>query len=144
MAKATANKTTTTPKGAPVYYATGKRKTSAARVFLKPGKGDVVVNKIPIEKYLPTPTSIMKAMSPFTVTETKGQFDAQITVHGGGKIGQAGAIAHGITRALLVLDTDKYRATLKKAGMVTRDDRMVERKKYGQHKARKKGQFSKR
>jgi small subunit ribosomal protein S9 len=137
MAKATAPKS-------PVYYATGRRKTSAARVFLKPGKGQVVVNTLPIEKYLPTPTSIMKALSPFTVTETKGLYDADITVSGGGKIGQAGAIAHGITRALLVLDTEKFRGTLKKAGMVTRDDRMVERKKYGRHKARKLGQYSKR
>lgn len=138
MAKATTN------ASSPVYYATGKRKTSAARVFLKPGKGTVTVNKMPIEKYLPTPTSIMKAMSPFAVTETTGKYDATITVSGGGKIGQAGAIAHGITKALLVVDTDKHRATLKKAGMVTRDDRMVERKKYGLHKARKKGQYSKR
>jgi small subunit ribosomal protein S9 len=137
MAKATAPKAT-------IYYATGKRKTSAARVFLKPGKGQITVNDMAIEKYLPTPTSIMKALSPFAVTETKGQFDAQITVSGGGKIGQAGAIAHGLTRALLVFDSEKYRGTLKKAGMVTRDDRMVERKKYGLHKARKRGQYSKR
>jgi small subunit ribosomal protein S9 len=138
MAKATTNNKST------VYYATGKRKTSAARVFLKPGKGSIVVNSMAIEKYLPTPTSIMKALSPLTVTETKSQFDADITVAGGGKIGQAGAIAHGITRALLVFDSEKYRGTLKKAGMVTRDDRMVERKKYGLHKARKRGQYSKR
>lgn len=137
MAKATQTKGT-------VYYATGKRKTSAARVFLKSGKGQIMVNGMEIEKYLPTPTSIMKAVSPFTVTETKGQFDAIITVSGGGKIGQAGAIAHGITRALLVFDSGKYRGVLKKAGMVTRDDRMVERKKYGLHKARKRGQYSKR
>jgi small subunit ribosomal protein S9 len=137
MAKAAAPST-------PVYYATGRRKTSAARVFLKPGKGSIIVNKLPIEKYLPTPTSIMKAVSPLSVTETKGQYDAMITVSGGGKLGQAGAIAHGITRALLVVDSDKFRGILKKAGMVTRDDRMVERKKYGLHKARKKGQYSKR
>jgi len=137
MAKATATKDSS-------YYATGKRKTSAARVFLKPGRGEVTVNEMPIEKYLPTPTSLMKALSPFTVTNTKGLYDAAITVHGGGKIGQAGAIAHGITRALLVLDSAKYRDSLKKAGMVTRDDRMVERKKYGLHKARKRGQYSKR
>lgn len=134
----------TTAKSSPTYYATGKRKTSAARVFLKPGKGQVTVNAMPIDKYLPTPTSIMKALSPFAVTETKGHFDADITVNGGGKSGQAGAIAHGITRALLVLDSEKYRSALKKAGMVTRDDRMVERKKYGLHKARKRGQYSKR
>ncbi len=137
-------KKTTVTKSESVYYATGRRKTSAARVFLKPGKGVVNVNGLPVEKYLPTPTSIMKALSPFSVTETKGQFDAEVTVAGGGRIGQAGAIAHGITRALLVFDTDKYRAILKKAGMVTRDDRMVERKKYGLHKARRKGQYSKR
>lgn len=138
MAKTTAAKT------GPVYYATGKRKTSAARVFLKPGSGTIMVNNTPIEKYLPTPTSIMKALSPFAATDTKNHFDAKITVSGGGKIGQAGAIAHGITRALLVFDSDKYRGILKKAGMVTRDDRMVERKKYGLHKARKRGQYSKR
>ncbi len=138
MAKATAEKNSS------VYYATGKRKTSAARVFLKPGKGQIIVNSMPVEKYLPTPTSIMKAMAPFAVTNSKGQFDADITVSGGGKFGQAGAIAHGITRALLVFDSEKYRGTLKKAGMVTRDDRMVERKKYGLHKARKRGQYSKR
>ena len=126
------------------YYATGKRKTSGARVYLKPGAGKVTVNKIPIDKYLPTPASIMKALSPFAVTDTKNQYDAEITAHGGGKIGQAGAICHGITRALLVVDTDKFRAGLKKAGLITRDDRMVERKKYGQHKARKRTQFSKR
>lgn len=133
-----------TAKGGAIYYATGKRKTSAARVFLRPGKGEVVVNGLPLEKYLPTPTSITRALSPFAVTETKGIYDANITVSGGGKIGQAGAIAHGITRALLVVDSDKYRSLLKKAGMVTRDDRMVERKKYGLHKARKRGQYSKR
>lgn len=137
-------KTKATVKNDSVYYATGKRKTSAARVFLKPGKGTITVNALPIEKYLPTETSIMKAVSPFVVTETKGQFDAEITVAGGGRIGQAGAIQHGITRALLVFDSDKYRAILKKAGMVTRDDRMVERKKYGLHKARRRGQYSKR
>lgn len=137
-------KTTTPVKNTSVYYATGKRKTSAARVFLKPGKGTVTVNKLPIDKYLPTPTSIMKALSPFGITSTTGMFDAEITVAGGGKIGQAGAIAHGITHALLVLDSEKYRESLKKAGLVTRDDRMVERKKYGLHKARKRGQYSKR
>jgi len=136
-------KSTTTTKGVS-YYATGKRKTSAARVYLKPGKGIVTVNKMPIKDYLPTPTSLMKALSPLVLTETSEQFDADITCMGGGKIGQAGAIAHGLTRALLVFDTEKYRGMLKKAGMVTRDDRMVERKKYGLHKARKRGQYSKR
>lgn len=137
-------KKTTNLKNETVYYATGKRKTSAARVFLKPGKGVITVNTLPIDKYLPTDTSIMKAVSPLVITETKNQFDADITVAGGGRIGQAGAIAHGITRALLIFDSEKYRATLKKAGMVTRDDRMVERKKYGLHKARRRGQYSKR
>ena len=142
MAKTTP--TQTTSKSGPVYYASGKRKTSVARVFLKPGKGVITVNEAPIEKYLPTETSIMKALSPFGVTNTRGMYDAFITVSGGGKIGQAGAIAHGITRALLVVDSDKNREPLKKAGMVTRDARMVERKKYGLHKARKRGQYSKR
>ncbi|MEQ1664569.1 MAG: 30S ribosomal protein S9 [Bdellovibrionales bacterium] len=134
---------TTSTKGVS-YYATGKRKTSAARVYLKAGKGIVTVNKMPIKDYLPTPTSLMKALSPLVLTNTHEQFDADITCLGGGKIGQAGAIAHGLTRALLVFDSEKYRDTLKKAGMVTRDDRMVERKKYGLHKARKRGQYSKR
>jgi len=136
-------KKTPATKG-PVYYATGKRKTSAARVFLRPGKGTITVNGQTIDAYLPTDTSIMKALAPLALVDAKTSFDADIMVSGGGKHGQAGAIAHGITRALLVLDTEKYRATLKKAGMVTRDDRMVERKKYGLHKARKKGQYSKR
>ncbi len=127
-----------------VYYATGKRKTSAARVFLKAGTGKVDVNAMPIDKYLPTQVSLMKALSPFSVTEAKDKFDASITVVGGGKSGQAGAICHGITRALLVADGEKYRPLLKKAGLVTRDDRMVERKKFGKHKARKRPQFSKR
>ncbi len=129
---------------ATVYYATGKRKTSAARVFLKAGSGKVEVNSLPIDKYLPTPVSIMKALSPFAVTEAKDKYDAEVTVIGGGKIGQAGAICHGITRALLVADGEKYRPALKKAGLITRDDRMVERKKYGKHKARKRPQYSKR
>jgi len=137
MAKAAATK-------GPVYYATGKRKTSAARVFLKPGTGKVNVNLLPIDKYLPTEVSLVKALQPFAVTDTRNAYDAEITVAGGGKSGQAGAICHGITRALLVADGEKLRAVLKKAGLVTRDDRMVERKKYGLHKARKRGQYSKR
>ena len=88
-----------------VYYATGRRKTSAARVFLKTGSGKVIVNNHPIEKYLPTKTSIMKALSPFDITATKGQYDAEITVAGSGKIGPAGAICHGITHALLAVET---------------------------------------
>lgn len=141
MAKSTAK--TTAPKG-PVYYATGRRKTSAARVFLKPGTGIVTVNSQPIEKYLPTEVSLVKALLPLTLTDSKGKYDAQCTVTGGGKSGQAGAICHGITRALLVVDGEKLRPVLKKAGLVTRDSRMVERKKYGLHKARKRGQYSKR
>ncbi len=137
MAKATAQNT-------PVYYATGRRKTSAARVYLKPGKGHVIVNSIPVDKYLASKTVIAKALAPFAVTETKELFDATIQVTGGGKSGQAGAIAHGITRALMVVDAAKYRGTLKKAGMVTRDDRMVERKKYGKHGARRSTQWVKR
>lgn len=127
-----------------VYYATGKRKTAAARVFLKAGSGKIVVNELPIEKYLPTKTSIAKALSPFAITSTQNQYDADITVTGSGKIGQAGAICHGLTHALLAADTEKFRADLKKAGLITRDDRMVERKKYGLHKARRRGQYSKR
>ncbi len=142
MAKAS-TKTPPQPKTT-VYYATGKRKTSAARVFLKPGTGKVVVNGMAIDDYLPTEVTLVKALLPLVMTDSKGKYDADVTVAGGGKSGQAGAICHGLTRALLVADGEKLRPMLKKAGLVTRDDRMVERKKYGLHKARKRGQYSKR
>ena len=126
------------------FYATGKRKTSAARVFLKPGSGKVSVNKLELDKYIPTATGRARALAPLAAADVLNKFDIAITVAGGGKSSQAGAISHGITRALLVLDTETYRPLLKKAGYITRDDRMVERKKYGLHKARKRPQFSKR
>lgn len=126
-----------------VYYATGKRKTSAARVFLKPGTGKMTINGRPAENYLATPHGRVTVQVPFTVTENKNKFDAYVTVRGGGTTGQAEAIRHGIARALLVV-ADEHRDPLKKAGLLTRDARAVERKKYGRHKARKSTQFSKR
>jgi small subunit ribosomal protein S9 len=127
-----------------IFYATGKRKTSAARVFLKPGSGKVTVNNLTIDQYIPTPAGRARALAPLALVGAGGKFDFEIKVAGGGKSSQAGAISHGITRALLAFDSEGYRATLKKAGFVTRDSRMVERKKYGLHKARKRPQFSKR
>ncbi len=126
-----------------VYYATGRRKTSAARVFLKPGTGKITINKRDVKEYLQTSTNAMIIQQPFGITGTKGNFDLYITVTGGGKSGQAGAIRHGISRALLLVD-ENHRGSLKKAGYLTRDSRMVERKKYGLHKARRSSQFSKR
>lgn len=127
-----------------VYYATGKRKTSSARIFLKPGSGKITINGKDADTYIETPTGRVTIRNPFQVTDTKNKFDAYITVKGGGTTGQVEAIRHGIARALLAVDEDTYRAPLKKAGFLTRDSRMVERKKYGQHKARKSTQFSKR
>jgi small subunit ribosomal protein S9 len=126
-----------------VYYATGRRKTSAARVFLKSGSGKVTVNGKTLDEYMPTPTSRTTVTSPFALTDTKNQYDARITVVGGGVTGQSEAIRHGVARALVALNPD-FRGTLKKAGMLTRDSRMVERKKYGKHGARRSTQFSKR
>lgn len=126
------------------FYATGKRKTSAARVFLRPdGSGQITINKKPIEKYIQTAAGRVTVISPLALTEMKSQVDLYITVKGGGTTGQVGAIRHGIAKVLLVLDED-FRGKLKKAGFLTRDSRMVERKKYGLHKARKSSQFSKR
>lgn len=125
------------------YYATGRRKTSAARVFLKSGSGKIEINGKTLDAYMPTPTSRMTCASPFVLTDTKNQYDARITVVGGGVTGQSEAIRHGISRALIVLNPD-LRGVLKKAGLLTRDSRMVERKKYGKHKARRSTQFSKR
>jgi small subunit ribosomal protein S9 len=125
------------------YYATGRRKTSAARVFLKPGSGKILINGKDPEKYLSNAVSRMVVLQPFGVTSNTGKFDAFVTVTGGGESGQAGAIRHGISRALVAFD-EALRPALKKAGMLTRDARMVERKKYGQPGARKRFQFSKR
>jgi len=126
-----------------VFYATGRRKTSVARVYLKEGRGDVVVNDRSLKDYFGRETSRMIVLQPFEVTNTSGQYDAKVNVCGGGISGQAGAIRHGITRALMSVDAG-LRSALKKAGYVTRDPRAVERKKYGRHKARKRPQYSKR
>lgn len=126
-----------------VFYATGRRKTSAARVFLKPGTGKITINGKKTEEYLRKPTSVYIINQPLDVTNQKGKLDAQITVRGGGESGQAGAIRHALSRALVNAD-EEHRKALKEAGFLTRDSRMVERKKYGLHKARKASQFSKR
>lgn len=123
--------------------ATGRRKTSVARVFLKPGKGSLQINNRTLQDYFGRETARMIVLQPFQVTQTAGNFDIQVNVDGGGNSGQAGAIRHGITRALMKYNPD-LRASLKKAGFVTRDPRAVERKKYGRHKARKRPQYSKR
>lgn len=125
------------------FYATGRRKTSAARVFLKPGSGKIVINGKPVDGYLSKPTSRMVVIQPFQITSNQGKFDAYVTVTGGGETGQAGAIRHGISRALVAFD-EALRSPLKKAGFLTRDPRMVERKKYGKAGARRRFQYSKR
>jgi small subunit ribosomal protein S9 len=125
------------------YYGTGRRKTSTARVYLRPGSGEVKVNKKPFDRYFPNETLRMIIRQPLQLTETVGKFDLVVNVTGGGPAGQAGAIRHGITRALIEFNAD-LRPTLKHAGLVTRDPRIKERKKYGQKGARKRFQFSKR
>ncbi|MBI3059996.1 MAG: 30S ribosomal protein S9 [Deltaproteobacteria bacterium] len=125
------------------FYATGRRKTSVARVYLKEGKGSVLINDRTLEDYFGRETARMIVLQPFQVTHTQGNFDTEVNVQGGGISGQAGAIRHGITRALIQISPD-FRSPLKKAGFVTRDPRAVERKKYGRHKARKRPQYSKR
>jgi small subunit ribosomal protein S9 len=126
-----------------VITATGRRKTSVARVFLRHGKGGIKINTRSLEEYFGRETARMIVLQPFDVTQTKGNFDIDVNVKGGGSSGQAGAIRHGITRALMEANPD-FRSSLKKAGFVTRDPRAVERKKYGRHKARKRPQYSKR
>ncbi|MDT4968115.1 MAG: small subunit ribosomal protein [Acidobacteriota bacterium] len=125
------------------YYGTGRRKSSTARVYLRPGAGEVKINKKAFEQYFPNETLRMIIRQPLNLTETATKFDILINVMGGGPAGQAGAIRHGITRALLAFDAD-LRPTLKHAGLITRDPRIKERKKYGQKGARKRFQFSKR
>ena len=125
------------------YYGTGRRKTSTARVFLRPGTGSVSINNCTLEQYFGRETARMIVMQPLQLTETAEKFDVYVTVSGGGGFGQAGAIRHGITRALMEYD-ETLRPTLRQAGFVTRDAREVERKKVGLRKARKKPQFSKR
>ena len=125
------------------FYGTGRRKTSTARVFLRPGKGKIVINDKPIEKSFPTDMLRLVIRQPLVVTELTEQFDVMATSAGGGVSGQAGAIRLGIARALMEYNAD-LRTTLRKAGLVTRDPRAKERKKYGMAGARKRFQFSKR
>ena len=125
------------------YYQTGKRKSAIARVWLTPGSGNVTINRLPLDHYFSLETHRSMVQEPFQLTDTLGQFDALITVRGGGISGQAGAIRHGISKALLLAD-DTLRTTLKQQGFLTRDSRIKERKKYGQKKARKRFQYSKR
>ena len=125
------------------YAGTGRRKKSVARVFMTPGTGNITVNGRSLEEYLPQATLRMEVNAPLVLTETKDQFDIKINVYGGGYTGQAGAMRHGIARALLEASAD-YRPVLKKAGFLTRDSRMKERKKYGLKAARRAPQFSKR
>lgn len=127
----------------PRYYGTGRRKTSTARVWLTPGEGNITVNRLPIDDYFGRETSKMLVRQPFEITGTVGVYDVRATVVGGGKNGQAGAIKHGISRALVEAKAE-LRDPLKKAGLLTRDARQKERKKYGQPGARKRYQYSKR
>jgi small subunit ribosomal protein S9 len=125
------------------YYGTGRRKTSTARVYLRPGAGNVIVNRKAFDNYFPNETLRMIIRQPLNLTETANKFDVLANVAGGGPAGQAGAIRHGITRALIEYNAD-LRPALKHAGLITRDPRIKERKKYGQKGARKRFQFSKR
>ena len=125
------------------YYGTGRRKSSIARVYLVPGTGKITINKRDIDNYFGHETLKLIVRQPLTLTETLDKFDVLVNVRGGGFTGQAGAIRHGISRALLQADND-YRPALKKAGFLTRDPRMKERKKYGLKAARRAPQFSKR
>ncbi len=125
------------------FYATGKKKTSVARVWIKPGSGLIVVNRRPLDEYFGRATSKMIVCQPLELTENSGKFDISVNVTGGGPSGQAGAIKHGITKALMAADAE-LRPVLKKAGFITRDSRIKERKKYGRKAARASFQFSKR
>lgn len=125
------------------YYGTGRRKTSTARVYLRPGAGEIKINRKAFDQYFPNETLRMIIRQPLQLTDTTNKFDILINVDGGGPAGQAGAIRHGLTRALMEFNSD-LRPALKQAGLVTRDPRIKERKKYGQKGARKRFQFSKR
>ena len=125
------------------HYGTGRRKSAVARVYMRPGSGEITVNKREFENYFPNEALRMIIRQPLTLTESTGKFDIYVNVVGGGNSGQAGAIRHGITRALLDYNAD-LRPVLKKAGLITRDPRVKERKKYGQKGARARFQFSKR
>lgn len=124
-------------------YGTGRRKSAVARVFLRAGKGDIVVNGKPVDEFFSRETGRMIVRQPLALTDSLSRFDIHVNVNGGGESGQAGAVRHGITRALIDYD-ETLKAMLKKAGLVTRDAREVERKKVGLHKARRRKQFSKR
>jgi small subunit ribosomal protein S9 len=125
------------------YYGTGRRKNAVARVFIKPGKGDIVVNEKPLDEYFSRETGRMIVRQPLQLVGSIDKFDIMVNVFGGGESGQAGAVRHGITRALIDFDAT-LKPQLSKAGLVTRDARAVERKKVGLHKARRRKQFSKR
>lgn len=125
------------------YYATGRRKTSVARVNISPGNGQIIVNKKPVDTYFPRETLRMMIRQPIEIAGITGKYDITATVNGGGLSGQAGAVRHGISRAIVNMDND-LRPRLKKEGFLTRDPRETERKKYGQKGARKRFQFSKR
>ena len=124
-------------------YGTGRRKSAVARVFMKAGKGNIVVNDKPVDVFFSRETGRMVVRQPLTLTDTLSKFDIMVNVTGGGESGQAGAVRHGITRALIDYDAS-FKTVLKQAGLVTRDAREVERKKVGLHKARRRKQFSKR
>jgi len=130
-------------KSADRYYGTGRRKKSVARVYMTPGKGKITINKRDIDEYFGLETLKVIVRQPLVATETEAKYDINVNVRGGGYTGQAGAIRHGIARALLKVDAE-FRPTLKKAGFLTRDPRMKERKKYGLKAARRAPQFSKR
>ena len=125
------------------YYGTGRRKNAVARVYLRPGSGEITINRREFDNYFPNEALRMIIRQPLNLTDAVGKFDILVNVNGGGKSGQAGAVRHGITRALLEYNSD-LRPTLKKAGLITRDPRKKERKKYGQKGARARFQFSKR
>ena len=130
-------------EGAIQYYGTGRRKTSAARIYLRPGRGAITVNRKTFDEYFPNEMLKMIIRQPLVITETADKFDVLVRVSGGGPAGQAGALRHGIARALVEYNPE-LRAKLKEAGFLTRDPRKVERKKYGRPGARKRFQFSKR
>jgi small subunit ribosomal protein S9 len=125
------------------YNATGRRKSSIAQVFITPGTGNIIVNKKPLSQYFPHETMKMIVQQPLNVAAVTGKYDITVRVKGGGYSGQASAVRHGISRALVMVNSD-FRGKLKKEGLLTRDPRVVERKKYGQKGARRRFQFSKR
>jgi len=126
-----------------LYYATGRRKTAISRTWITPGSGEIIINNRPVEEYFPIAVTREEMIQPFKITNTFGSYDVKATVVGGGIAGQAGAVRHGITRALVSVNPD-FRLSLKKAGFIKRDPRVKERKKYGQKGARARFQFSKR